>query len=82
MNEMTVKPCGCCGGKIKKRRTESATDYRARRTCSRSCGQRLRRGIVTKNVDTTPSAANARIGLALQGWRIKPSSTDHSLPGA
>lgn len=82
MNATTVKPCACCDGQAIKRRHESVEDFRARRTCSRSCGQSLRRGIVKKTVATTPRAAEANIGQALQGWRIDANSTESSQPGA
>ncbi|WP_333710336.1 hypothetical protein [Malikia spinosa] len=70
MSDTTDKTCKCCGIALVRRPKEPPSEWSNRQTCSRLCGARAWRGIITNpNIVMTPDMAMRNIIAAMQGWR-------------
>lgn len=69
VSDKTDKTCKCCGAEVIRRKTESLYDFKRRETCSRICGARYWRGIITNPNVITAEIAIRNLGEALRNWR-------------
>jgi hypothetical protein len=69
MSESTEKTCKCCGKILVRRPKEPPSEWVGRQTCSKLCGARYWRGIITNPNIMTADMALRNVYAAMQNWR-------------
>lgn len=67
------KNCLFCGRLYSRSSSESRKGFDLRRTCSRSCAAKMRKGMqpAPQVPGVTPEDAMQALGLAVRKWRVK-----------